>query len=217
MRIAFIDLETTGLPRQPKFNVYYDYTELKHYEEARIVQVSLIVCDVNELKIDEHKQVSENTYIIKPDGFEIKNSQIHKISNAMALFAGIPFKEVAEKLFSELSSCSILIAHNIIFDRNILLSELHRYGCKDMIEHINSMKYFCTSRGCKNITKIRFNAKEMKQPKLSELYKFVFKKEMIDGHDALIDTKALVDIFMEMRKRRLVVYFDGKFRASCDL
>ncbi len=87
----------------------------------------------------------------------------------------------------------------------------------DLIYKINGMKYFCTSKGCKNITKIRYSASEFKQPKLSELYKFLFKKEMVDAHDALVDTKALVECFMELRKRRFVVYFNDEFRASCDL
>ncbi len=217
MRIAFIDLETTGLPKQPRFDEYYSYTQLKFYDNARIVQIAVVIYDIDETTNTERKRVTEHTYIIKPDGFEIRNSHIHRISHAMALFAGVPFKEVMEKIMPDLFACDVFIAHNILFDRNVLLSELHRYNMINIIYKINSMKYFCTSKGCKNITKIRYNASEFKQPKLSELYKFLFKKEMLDAHDALVDTNVLIECFMELRKRRLVVYFNGEFHASCDL
>lgn len=237
MRIAFLDLETTGLPKQPKFDEYHPYTQLKYYDGARIVQVALIIYDVpdnpsshptdtDEKNVDsknvdsknvDYKLVAEHTYVVKPDGFEIRNSHIHRISNAMALFAGIEFKEVINKIWDVLKTCDVLIAHNILFDRNVLLSELHRYGLNEQIYKINAMKYFCTSKGCTNITRIRYNLLEFKQPRLSELYKFLFKKDLQDAHDALVDTKALVDCFMELRKRKLIVCYKGEYCAACDL
>lgn len=225
MRIAFLDLETTGLPKQLKFNEYHPYTQLKYYDGARIVQIALIIYDVpdstNQSSVDEKevdsKLVADHTYVVKPDGFEIRNSHIHRISHAMALFAGIEFKEVINKIWDDLKVCDVLIAHNIIFDRNVLLSELHRYGLNEPIYKINTMKYFCTSKGCTNITRIRRNLLEFKQPRLSELYKFLFKKDLQDAHDALIDTRALVDCFMELRKRKLIVCYMGEYCAVCDL
>lgn len=231
MRIAFLDLETTGLPKQLKFDVYYPYTQLEYYDDARIVQLALIIYDVPDNLISssttveekrdpksvDYKLVVEHTYIVKPDGFEIRNSHIHRISNAMALFAGIEFKEVINKIWDNLKTCDVLIAHNIIFDRNVLLSELHRYGLNEQIYKINAMKYFCTSKGCTNITRIKYNLLEFKQPKLAELYKFLFKKDLQDAHDALVDTKALVDCFMELRKRKLIACYKGEYCAVCDL
>lgn len=234
MRIAFLDLETTGLPKQPKFDVYHSYTQLKYYENARIVQIALLIYDVPDSTSPSHveedekrigskkenvdcKLVAEHTYVVKPDGFEIRNSHIHRIDTATALFAGIEFKEVINKIWDDLKACDVLIAHNILFDKNVLLSELHRYGFNEQIYKINAMKYFCTSKGCTNITRIRYNLLEFKQPKLSELYKFLFKKELQDAHDALVDTKALVDCFMELRKRRLIVCYKGEYCAACDL
>ncbi len=216
MRIAFIDLETTGLPKQAKFDEYPHYTQLKSYDNARIVQLALLVYDIDE-KTQEGTLVSEHVYVVKPDGFEIRNAHIHRISDAMAKFAGIPFADVVSKILADMATCDVLIAHNILFDRNVLLSELHRYKLNDLIYKINSMKYFCTSKGCTNITKIRYNMLEFKQPRLGELYKFLFKKEMVDAHDALVDTKALVECFMEMLKRKMIVKFNGEYCAACDL
>ena len=211
MRIAFIDLETTGLPKHPSFNVYYPYTQLKSYDSSRIVQMSLLIYDV----VGEvFTLVADHTYIIKPDGFIINNAHIHRISNTIATLAGIPFVDVIANIKNDLLQCDTLIAHNILFDKNILLSELHRYNQQEVIYAINRMHHFCTSKGCTNITKIRYNAREFKQPKLSELYKFVFKRDLLNAHDASVDTKALAACFIELYKKKLIVRVDGKLRCA---
>jgi len=212
MRIGFIDLETTGLPQQPSYDVYYPYTQLKRYTNARIIQIALIVYDVDEK--NETKLVSEHDYVVKPDGFEIKNSHIHGIKQSEAEFVGINFIDAVNKLSKDLESCDTLVAHNILFDRNVFLSELYRYGQNDLIYKINSMNYFCTSKGCTEVTKIRFNAREYKQPKLKELYKFLFKEEPVGLHNALHDTRAMIKCFFEMLKRGILKKQDGEFYAD---
>lgn len=215
MRLAFLDLETTGLPKQPKYDVYHHYTQLKYYDGARIVQLALLIYDMVESA--EFKLVAEHTYVVKPNGFQIRNSNIHHITNEMALFAGVDFKDVVQKIWNDLKLCDVLIAHNILFDRNVLLSELHRHGLNEPIYKINSMKYFCTSKGCINITRIKYNSSEFKFPNLTELYKFLFKKSIIGAHDALVDTKATAECFIELMKRKLIVYYNGEFRSSNNL
>ena len=210
MRIAFIDLETTGLPKHPSFNVYYPYTQLKFYDSSRIVQMSVLIYEIFN---GEFKLVADHTYIIKPDGFVINNAHIHRITNTIANLAGIPFTDVINNISADLCTCNVLIAHNILFDRTILLSELHRYGLNQVIYAINAMGQFCTSVGCTNITRLKYNATKFKQPKLSELYKFVFKKELAGAHDASVDTKALADCFIELYKKKLIVYQNGSFMA----
>jgi DNA polymerase III epsilon subunit-like protein len=210
MRICFIDLETNGIPKHPTFNVYYSYTQTKQYDSSRIVQIALIIYDVDETT-NEFKLVAQHNYIIKPDKFSIGNSHIHRITNTIANVAGIPFISAIDKVKNDLISCNTLIAHNILFDRNVLLSELHRYKIDAVIYAINKMNYFCTSLGCTNITKIRYNARQYKQPRLSELYKFLFKKDIKNAHDALIDTKALAECFIEMCKKNLIHCTDGVF------
>lgn len=203
MRLAFIDLETSGLPKTISFDEYHDYRHLQHYENARIVQIALLVYDLDERALTL-THVNTHVYVIKPDQFEIRNSHIHRISNAMADFAGITMIDMAKQISNDLLSSDVLIAHNILFDRNVLLSELHRYKIDPLIYKINSMKYFCTSKGCSHITKIRYNAHKYKQPKLSELYKFVFDEELQDAHDALVDTQALVKCFGRLIKDKKI-------------
>lgn len=210
MRIVFIDLETTGLPKQLTFDEYYCYTKSKYYDSSRIVQIAIVICDFSTISM-ECKQLATYNYIVKPDGFEINNSHIHKIDTKLAISNGTPFSTIIEKIAPDLFACDVMIAHNILFDRNIFLSELHRYKFNNLIYKINSMKYFCTSRGCAAVTKIRYNANKFKQPKLSELYKFLFKKNIIVTHNALDDTNILVECFIELCKTKILKYIDGAF------
>jgi DNA polymerase III epsilon subunit-like protein len=222
IKIAFLDLETTGLPKTVSFNRYHPYEETKHYNNSRIVQIAVIVCEIDEKMLSEFVENKENkicssdiltniratypfikintthNYIIKPDGFVIKNANIHNITQSMACSIGLPFKDAIELIEPDLEECKILVAHNIIFDKNILLSELHRYGIRSVINKIKYMKEICTSKCSNNITKIPYNSSQFKQPKLSELYYFLFNKHAEGLHNALTDVSVTLLCFAEL-------------------
>lgn len=228
MRIAFIDLETTGLPKQLGYDKYYPYQQVKQYNTSRIVQIACITCEVDfdkvrynseykesvskgklfEEKIKQYtfiKILSKHDYIIKPDDFEIKNHNIHGITNETAAFAGITLSDAKEKIKKDIMNCEALIAHNIIFDKNILLSELYRIHENELINHINNMSTFCTSKGCADVTKIRYNSTKYKQPKLVELYSHLFGTDIDKGlHDAIYDIENTVLCFAELVNRKYI-------------
>jgi DNA polymerase III epsilon subunit-like protein len=212
MIVGFLDLETTGLPTTISFYKYHDPTETKYYDTSRIVQIALITYDFIETDgTVEYKMVSEHDYIIKPDRFVIRNAHIHHITQEIADAAGITFAAMIEKIKPDILRCDLLVAHNILFDKNVLLSELHRYSMNDMVHKVLYTKTFCTSVGCRNITRLKKRAGEYKQPKLAELYKFLFDKDAVELHNALNDTRAMVLCFFEMVKRKLIVCIDGRF------
>jgi DNA polymerase III epsilon subunit-like protein len=237
--IAFIDLETTGLPKTISFSKYHPYESTQYYDTSRIVQIALVVCKLDKdllslLLAQEDAEIKDNTlvvptenkieaydildslsknypfieviakhdYIIKPDGFVIQNEKIHDITQTVACFAGLPFLDAISRLENDLEKCSTLIAHNIIFDKNILLSELHRYGKFNLINKIKSMKEFCTSKGTKHIVKIQYNRVSLKQPKLSELYYYLFNKYAENLHNALVDISVTILCFLELLAKK---------------
>jgi hypothetical protein len=228
MKIAFIDLETTGLPKQLGYDKYYPYQQLKQYSTSRMVQIACITCEVDfseikyngackesiskeklfEEKIKPYnfmKVLSKHDYIIKPDEFEIKNHNIHGITNETAVFAGITLAEAKEKIKKDILNCETLVAHNIIFDKNILLSELYRIHENELINHINNMSTFCTSKGCADVTKIRYNSTKYKQPKLVELYNHLFGLNINNGlHNAIYDIENTVLCFAELVNRKYI-------------
>lgn len=235
MKLLFLDLETTGLPIVIKYGKYYPYSQLQYYDSSRIVQLALLVyetkeCDSNtSSKIDNSNTNDSNmsnianvynkpynnpanyvltkeyNYIIKPDGYKIENEKLHGISHDMANFVGIPFVDVVKLIKQDLMTGDLLVAHNLVFDKNILLSELYRYKLLDECKIIESLSTFCTSIQCTNITKIRRYKHKYKQPKLTELYRFLFNADIINLHDALFDTRAMVKIFFELMQRKLIM------------
>lgn len=234
MKLVFFDLETTGLAEQIGYDQYYPYTDVDRYKNARIVQIAMIVYDIidlndfaaetiqpnrmlttDEVKLDYQQvrnyliaETAVHNYIIKPEGFVIRNSDIHGIEDATARRDGFDFKDAMSLITNDVLAADTLIAHNIIFDKNVLLSELYRHGCLDLIRAIESKNTFCTSKECKLITKIK-RGSEFKQPRLAELHKFLFDSEAENLHNAIFDTKIMAKCFFELLNRQKIYVLDG--------
>ena len=112
--IMVIDCETTGFPECPRYNVYYDYTDINKYETSRIVQISWAL-------YDHSKLVKIQDYIIKPNGFTVKKTEFHGITDKIAKEKGNDIKLVFNKLLSDLKRTSLIVGHNILFDENIVI------------------------------------------------------------------------------------------------
>ena len=198
IKVMFLDLETTGLPKQPSYDYYYDPRQKEYYDTSRVVQIAVITYEIDIDGKSPPVKKSEHSYIIKPEGFIIQNAEIHHIDHNLASFAGITLAEVMKNIKPDIQGCKLLVAHNLGFDKNVLLSELYRMNLSEYVPIINSMSEFCTSRGCTNLTKISYSKDKFKQPRLGELYKFLFKKEATGLHDALQDTRVMVECFLEL-------------------
>jgi DNA polymerase III epsilon subunit-like protein len=202
MKIVLFDLETTGIPLRPDFINYYSYNNTKFYDNARVIQIAMQIYENTKLQ-------KEFNFMIKPDNFSIKNSHIHGITDDIANSTGIDFIDAINKIFDDVKDANLLVSHNIAFDINVLFAEMYRYKLINEIKIMEKIKTFCTSLGGIEITKIpsaHNNPKrnKYKQPKLIELYKFLFKKECIQTHDALADTKILADCFFEMIGKKYI-------------
>jgi DNA polymerase III epsilon subunit-like protein len=207
VKVLFLDTETTGLPKQPCYDYYYDPNQIGHYDSSRVVQIAALVYEIeSDAKTGEVSAslLHEHDYLIKPDGFLIQNSHIHSITQSLATFAGITIKDAMDKIVPDLKDVHLMVAHNLGFDKNVLLSELYRNELPEYAQVVASMSEFCTSKGCTNLTKIPFNSKKFKQPKLIELYKFLFGEEVSGLHDALQDTRVMVKCFIELIKRKYI-------------
>lgn len=173
------DLETSGLPQFPSFGRYYDPRDLTKYDSARIVSISWILLD-NQLQI-----VDKQTHLIKPDNFIIPQSSIniHKITNERAHAEGKPLRNVLDILAS-LPSIHTVIAHNVWFDVNVLTSECYRYQYLELINMLYRAYKYCTMYKAKILLGLS------KNPKLTDLYKYIYDEEMENAHDAEFDTLA---------------------------
>jgi len=188
MKILVFDTETTCLP--PKDTVF----NLKN--QPYIIQLSYIIYDLK----DNTLQV-ENDYINIPDSVRISRDsyKIHKITKRMCR-EGIKIKEALQKFSDHLSECSMIVGHNINFDKKMLINEGKRNNHLVFVKDINE---FCTMKNSVellNIKKINEKGEEyLKYPTLSELHKHLFKYQPKNTHDALVDVLICFKCFAKLR------------------
>ena len=196
MNCLIIDVETTGLvdTRFLEFGDYPHYTNLYKYQNARIVQFSFMLCN------NKFETIGMYNYIIKKNGFDIPNSNIHNITNEISLTQGVPLTNICETLNTCLENTSHIIAHNVEFDVNVLLSELHRLNMGSLIKNIESKLRFCSMNYMTPIMKLRKIWGKHKSPRLDELYFYVFKKTMENAHNSNYDVINLHKIIQVLFK-----------------
>ena len=125
MKIIVFDLETTGLPMKNNNGDYYNYEDIKFYDKSRIVSICWnIYNDLGEI-------ISCNYHIIKSMDFDINNNSYATKLNGITKEKsnnGKNIKKILLNFSDDCKNCDILVAHNINFDYNIILSEC--FGAK---------------------------------------------------------------------------------------
>ena len=138
------------------------------------------------MTIDDH--------IIKlPKGLGIcpESTAIHGITNKLILSEGKDICDVLDMFIADAKKCKILIAHNLKFDKNMVIVEQIRNKYKYTLDHLRKIEY-CTMQEGKMACNIRMMNKytgrmQCKYPKLIELYKKLFNREPENLHNSLID------------------------------
>lgn len=199
----FIDTETSGLPdtHNLRWGVYPDYWKLNKYDNARIVQISMLITD-NQFKYEDIKD-----YIIKREEFEITNDKFHGITNEISDNIGVDFNVVAIDIFYELlKNVTHIVAHNVAFDVGVIKSELHRKKLQYIIDELDKKTLLCTMKHMKPILKIINPYGNYKNPSLNEIYKFNFKTDVENAHNSLYDVKNLHKVVEHMYKNNTLNY-----------
>jgi len=186
MKILVFDTETTGLPKS-RNSAIESPNNWPH-----LVSISWVILDNENMNAIE----KQRSYIIKPMGWTIplESIAIHGITNEMANEKGVSLKDVMDEFIAE--KPTHLIAHNLHFDYNVLVNAIKwdlkteewggfnipNFGCTMVL----SRKYCILPTKYPNV---------YKQPKLKELYEFIFKRKPNAEklHDSLYDTTILVE------------------------
>jgi hypothetical protein len=89
-----IDIETTGLPNRNglSYGKDPDYKNISLYNNSRIVQIGMMICN------EAFEKIDQTTLIIKSDGFPINNSNFHGITDEISQEKGVLFSQAIEKL-----------------------------------------------------------------------------------------------------------------------
>jgi DNA polymerase III epsilon subunit-like protein len=183
------DTETTGLPSYDERRQYYSPKIKEKYDSSRIVSISWIILD-NQLQT-----IEKSNYLIKPDGFDIPlaSTRIHGITTERANIEGKDIKDVLKCIESRIEMIDTLVAHNIMFDLNILRSECFRYGFQELADVLYRAGRFCTMERGRNLLALS------KNPKLSALYEELYGEEMKNAHDAEFDTFYCTECFKMLK------------------
>lgn len=186
-KIVF-DLETTGLPKyeSKSFNSYYNPSDYHKYDSSRVIQLGYIVLN------EKNEIIAKKCFIVKPT-FGIENAHIHGITEKQANEQGLELDIVLNEFYKDVKNCGLLISHNLMFDKNVLLSEVYRRGFDLLKDKILSIDTYCTMLNGKNILKL------IKYPKLIELVKLVDSNDnWIQKHDAMDDCEKCLKCYLKL-------------------
>jgi DNA polymerase III epsilon subunit-like protein len=200
------DIETTGLPNRINFDTYYPPTKIAEYDNSRVLSIGYTKMIYYENGEIEELPVFEK--IINPVNYDINkipNSNFHGITPEIIMKYGEDIENFAYDLFEMLSESDFIIAHNALFDINVLMSELFRRNgvksmeCYEKLEEIvKKNKYICTMKNGINICNIK-QGNKLKNPNLAELYDHYYKKNpTLKLHNAKNDVTVLRDIVKKM-------------------
>jgi len=189
----FFDTETTGLPRNWRAPI----ENLENW--PRVVQIAWLTYS------NSGRLLSENDYIIKPEGFIIPEnaSKIHGITTKKALVDGNDLSLVLTQFAGDVKKANLVVAHNIDFDEKIIAAEFLR---KNINHHLNNKPKICTMRSSTDFCKIPTFYSKFKWPNLRELHTKLFDYDFEDAHNALADVNACAKCFFELKKQGVIKF-----------
>lgn len=174
--VLIYDTETSGIPD------YQSPSESEH--QPHIVEIAGL------LFTKQGKLVDYFTTLVKPEGWTTGPVEVHGITQEMAEADGIPEAQALGRFLDFQARCGLRIAHNRSFDDRIIRIAMFRYVGEAAANTLKeNTKGDCTMYTMKSVMKVK------KLPKLSEAYKFVTGRELVEAHRALADALACAEVY----------------------
>lgn len=186
----FFDTETNGLPKNYKAPA----TDVDNWPQ--VIQIAWTIYD------EDEKIVREENYLIDvPFDFEMndKATDIHGFTKDNIIKYGICIESAMKRFAQACGQSSIIIAHNMNFDSNIILCEMERLSLKDEMILFENIHKVCTMEGSKEFVGIK-NSFGYKWPTLQELHHKIFDKNFADAHNAMVDIRATAKCYFELKR-----------------
>jgi len=180
----FFDTETNGLPKTWAAPI----NDTDNW--PRIIQFAMVLFDEHGTLIDSYLT------LVKPDGWKVPEEPFwleKGYTTSKLEESGLPMIHGLEKFCELMYQSKYLVAHNIAFDRPIVICEMERYKVK---YHGRKPGLICTMKGTQHM----FG----KWPKLIDLHKHLFGVEFDGAHDALEDVFATARCFFELKRRGFI-------------
>lgn len=192
MNIMFWDTETTGLP--PKGRAPLSAM-------PSIIQLAISVYDA------KRRPIFEVSTLVKPAEGAVmaeRAFEAHGIPLEQAIDCGVEMR-TAMGLWNFARGIAVShVCHNNKFDLDRLDELARRVQATPNVSNA-----YCTMTGMTPFTQLpptermkQFgHGDKFKAPTLLEAYKYLFNREFVGAHDALVDTRACADVYFEMVDR----------------
>ena len=182
-KYAILDTETSGL---------FDFKlPADAPDQPRLCGITLILTD-------EALEVAETyTSLIKPDGWTISAeiTAINGLTTEHCEVLGVPVAEALEKYTDAVKAGFVVVAYNAQFDTKVMRGELRRLGLPDLFEETPNI---CAMRASKSLGVQKAGEKKGGFPKLTDVYRHFFDREMDDAHTSLADATGCLDVFRKL-------------------
>ena len=197
-KILVFDTETSDLIRKDQSgNRIFGY----------VVQLSFIGYDIesNELVFNEDLIINVPKHV----NITQESIALHGIDREKSN-TGIQMKDALKIFKKALEWCDCLVAHNIYYDKTMIVIESHRNNYFKKLNFNKNKKgnfipEYCTMKHGTNLCKIKkYNEKNnttyFKYPKLEELYRYLFKEEPCGMHNAFVDILLTIKCYLKMTR-----------------
>ena len=177
---------------------------------CRVVELALILADDVAETTEKFESLVDYMAL---GGIEIPQgaSDVHGIYIEDLIKDGMPAKLVLRTFLDFVKRTDYIVAHNISFDIAAMLTLAKELG-DDYVELfkrlVESKILVDTMEMTRDIVKIPPTEKMVaagftnyKNPKVEELYEYLFEEEMTGAHRAMPDVKALTRSFFELKRR----------------
>ena len=201
MKVLVFDTETTGLPTDQNAPL----TDSAKW--PYIIQLSFIVFDTVSKEILEYSD-----HIIQLDAsvdISPGSIAIHQITAQRSQNEGIPIQYALAQLAENMSEADIIVGHNIIFDKRILMVELVRNKMKNCLyRNGKAIPDYCTMKRTTALCKLPAVNKitgelyaNYKYPTLSELHTQLFCRKPRGTHNAIADVMICLRCYIMLTEK----------------
>jgi DNA polymerase III epsilon subunit-like protein len=207
MHVLLFDTETNGLPKRFGAPIH----ALDNW--PNILSIAWQIWDMNATDSSQ-TFVEKRNYFLNPPPTLVWNAEAEKIHGLRRDFLeteGHDIRVVLDEFMRAASACQLIVAHNLQFDKSVLLAEMLRQNPKMVMNWWPRFEY-CTCNNTKALCKLPPSVKlrpnpsdPYKMPKLVELWKFLYGGDAtFSFHSAEGDTECLVQIFRELLHRNVL-------------
>lgn len=185
--IMVFDTETTGLPEKK--------ASIKDYDKwPYITQLSFIIYNLYTNKVEKFY----NNYIkLREDiNIDTRAEEITGITKEYLKDNGVNINIVLLDFNNYLKKCSLIVGHNISFDKRLIMVECFRNGINNNFvkfygkNNIVKKREYCTMQKSRNILNKYF--------KLVNLYEYLFNYIPENLHDSRVDILITLKIYIKL-------------------